>query len=1570
MVSLRINVRVYKSTKRYCTHFPLRFRNVPGASLRSRCGALLLGWVSDDVVVVRSPRPGADRRGMPKSKSPSRGRASKSPRGPDPLPPSWSDPALLSLTVIAADGTAEPLVQQVQPEFPLVTRIRYALPPGSKCVSVRAVARSRRSTVRIYRWNASASQSLCKMVELLHLTACRPLPTPSKPALIRIQSVVRGWIVRTRYRQRSVSAEGKLQMPPLPISVHNQFQEAALVGRAAIERWQRAKQQLATSAESSALEAKLNSKKGKGGKKGKKDGGEKSGSADPDAATAQDPRAIVLSEHEIGLRQAMSTVNPVLLSFLRASFVDLDAYCRKYLETQSASGSTSPRGSPPESPRGIGGSADAEGDAVLVDQTVFETALLELGLSRAASTPAHFAALYKAMGLRPAIRDGPRRKVNLGYLASFLLPAESELHFEVFTRLSLYSTSPEASVNDANAGQPDNAKAGSNKPPKKDKGGKAPKEDKGGKSPKKGKGGKGGDTKPDESEGGDSGNQYAALAAANDANEQALMKHFHPEAVAVIRIVVVAEDLTTRTYLLHVHIAPPLSVPKPPEAIRPVLGYIIRYYGEMVTTSIVHAAMAHSIFNIGSRNAREKAQATSVAAGTTQLGEHALALERFMSCCSQLGIATTEIARAAFLQVSRQRPGALLGASATWVAIFFAFVRSLSRTPLLTRCSHRWTYDHEVVLELVVMKLTHLQYNLNAAASLGNRCMRGESIVLQQLSSPVRLPQEADHYLVTGTLAAGHALDEVNVEADAKNTAKSSWNRARHAAFANHLQRMRSLALRIIADGRTQSRRLVQNVNHGRSLATKLWFLPSDDEPGHDYDVDGLYDEDEEENVVIDARRPHVTNAAAKNQRDTPKEHAASVPELYARKEPFHLQFPLEQTASTAGIIQRAKVPEIPLEYKKHSSRQRVTRDALDGMLTELRMTEMMRIKAGAGSSGRNQAPTHRVAPSRPLQQAAAPGVKAADSTAPHSQLLMEKTWAWQTFPESAASPKQRSRRTLQQPPHLPARPEISVAHFRDIESYSPHELSRESDDTRAYLDHLTSVWLEPQPGEEADLVRREKLRRSGARPGGYGLPSSNAMLAQKQQKLTLARRWYAIPSRPPPYGFFEVQVTPFSLRKSIWAPRERWCDAKDFYDNEEVLFKRFSNEWRRVLRHNVMRTIFRFDGDAATNHDAEGIPEEYEEVGAILLIHHQLINLAFSYYCKAALSSEDDVDLVALDGWTRFANDSKLFVNDSEHCKRVDIDLIFSEAVAMGEARQHTSENALKSETATTIEKKDEKNRQSGLTRIEFMCAIVRVALSRYLLSGVTTNMSVALEQLLVSDVSPTLQPSLSAPDEFRRGHCYTQEVHDVLTKHEMSLRVIFDGLDALTNTRGQLGKLCSFEVWRGFLRSLGLIGENSGPSKSVSAYCFLWSIMCVIDGQTVGGRLKEKHLPFEGFLEALCRFAAIAPLPTDDEIRDAELPDAGVFVAHLKREKPAMFEVFQTERTGKWNSPPRQPIHRCLEHLLQIIFRRIEGSDETPSEGATRTTNVRISGIEFFTWAKDNSMPGAMHELQTKQK
>ena len=47
--------------------------------------------------------------------------------------------------------------------------------------------------------------------------------------------------------------------------------------------------------------------------------------------------------------------------------------------------------------------------------------------------------------------------------------------------------------------------------------------------------------------------------------------------------------------------------------------------------------------------------------------------------------------------------------------------------------------------------------------------------------------------------------------------------------------------------------------------------------------------------------------------------------------------------------------------------------------------------------------------------------------------------------------------------------------------------------------------------------------------------------------------------------------------------------------------------------------------------------------------------------------------------------------------------------------------------------------------------------------------------------------------------------------------------------------------------------------------------TIMCVIDAQSIVGRIKEMHLPFEGFLEAVCRVAAIKALPTDTEVEAA---------------------------------------------------------------------------------------------------
>lgn len=52
----------------------------------------------------------------------------------------------------------------------------------------------------------------------------------------------------------------------------------------------------------------------------------------------------------------------------------------------------------------------------------------------------------------------------------------------------------------------------------------------------------------------------------------------------------------------------------------------------------------------------------------------------------------------------------------------------------------------------------------------------------------------------------------------------------------------------------------------------------------------------------------------------------------------------------------------------------------------------------------------------------------------------------------------------------------------------------------------------------------------------------------------------------------------------------------------------------------------------------------------------------------------------------------------------------------------------------------------------------------------------------------------------------------------------------------------------------------------------------MAVIDSRTKKGSDKENNLPFEGFMEALCRLSVLKALPTDAELAETGCSDAGI--------------------------------------------------------------------------------------------
>lgn len=64
---------------------------------------------------------------------------------------------------------------------------------------------------------------------------------------------------------------------------------------------------------------------------------------------------------------------------------------------------------------------------------------------------------------------------------------------------------------------------------------------------------------------------------------------------------------------------------------------------------------------------------------------------------------------------------------------------------------------------------------------------------------------------------------------------------------------------------------------------------------------------------------------------------------------------------------------------------------------------------------------------------------------------------------------------------------------------------------------------------------------------------------------------------------------------------------------------------------------------------------------------------------------------------------------------------------------------------------------------------------------------------------------------------------------------------------------------------------------------------------------------------------------LPFDSEIQTACCADAGQYMLELQAH-PALYSAFLRDRKQRWDSPPLQPAHRCVEHLCALIVRTIE--------------------------------------------
>ena len=428
-------------------------------------------------------------------------------------------------------------------------------------------------------------------------------------------------------------------------------------------------------------------------------------------------------------------------------------------------------------------------------------------------------------------------------------------------------------------------------------------------------------------------------------------------------------------------------------------------------------------------------------------------------------------------------------------------------------------------------------------------------------------------------------------------------------------------------------------------------------------------------------------------------------------------------------------------------------------------------------------------------------------------------------------------------------------------------------------------------------------------------------------------------------------------LGETIWAPRASWADAKDYYDSADIKWQRFDLDWRLAQDMlGLVKVILKADKGEGGLDDRT----EVDEVGAVLWESHDMIYQLFAYY---AAGVGGDIDGLGLNEWTLFVDDHKLASKHFKLCKKADCDRLFI-AVDGQSTRYWTivqkhfaqkrsggsskkpgdAEDPIVSGTAKGDKKK-------ALTRAEFIGALVHIAIYRYVATGEIKDVSEALHVLLTHEVEPRVTHSeIADPNQFRQAHCYTSKVCKVLVKHESSLRIIFSAIAGGGRTGGASAGLMKLVEYMDFLHVLGFAGIDLSDRDARLA--FVWSRMAVVDPHTEKGHLRDTSLPFEGFLEAICRISVCKSLPTDDEIAQAGFAHAGSYMANLRLTDEEAYQRMLVERAQPWGAEPTlQPVARCVDHTISMMICSIE-SDTAGAD------DLGITAREMTNYMKDKGL------------
>eukprot|EP00908_Phaeocystis_cordata_P015883 Transcript_27082.p1 GENE.Transcript_27082~~Transcript_27082.p1 ORF type:complete len:457 (+),score=202.30 Transcript_27082:735-2105(+) len=420
-----------------------------------------------------------------------------------------------------------------------------------------------------------------------------------------------------------------------------------------------------------------------------------------------------------------------------------------------------------------------------------------------------------------------------------------------------------------------------------------------------------------------------------------------------------------------------------------------------------------------------------------------------------------------------------------------------------------------------------------------------------------------------------------------------------------------------------------------------------------------------------------------------------------------------------------------------------------------------------------------------------------------------------------------------------------------------------------------------------------------------------------------------------------------WTLEGSIWGPRRLHNDSLGYFTTRDTLRRAAKRDFSKAVRERGLGTYIlkRDDGDDdGVDADGDGESDEVGEVCDVLMSHAASVFAAFYHYALGEGGGARSIFRVQPGEWHAFVGDVGLAVAGSSHCDAPHLGILFVGVNAAGE-RVRRAEAQRERQEGRSSPRAGEAADSKSLCRGEWVELLVRVAVSRFVLSGELSDVSEAVKTLLEQVVVPQLgRQVLHDANEFRRTCCYTEAVDAVLREHEQSLRAMFERYAAADSQGERDGtRWLGYAEWAEFVEDLGLI--DGAFTLREATLCFACSRMLVVDETTPLGWRRTTNLTFEDFLEAFVRAALLKPLPTPAEVQKAGYRDAGEFVLKMRTDDPAGWNNWATKHTVTWEAAMqaeeaepgklaypklRQPVERCVEALLMLMVRTADVSGD----------------------------------------